>query len=189
MKISGEPGPIHAKARNEFAIKTGHALRRTARSLPILLLLIASAPVHAAEVAEHPDDGSLELLAPAVSTGTGLLLELALTLPEFTREKFAAAMATVGPEKINRRWTSPVVTLPPHPRSDVMGLTHEEVKAYMMEVQHLFDTGKANPVSDVGLISTQEDVILKPMLNHVAAFSNSVVRAYLLVQRTSTDDG
>ena len=48
----------------------------------------------------------------AVSTGTGLLLEPALTLPEFTRERFETAMATVGPEKIHKQWTSPVVTLP-----------------------------------------------------------------------------
>lgn len=44
-------------------------------------------------------------------------------------------------------------------------------------------------MSDVGLISTQEDVIRKPMLNHIAAFSNSVARVYLLVQKTSTDTG
>jgi hypothetical protein len=53
----------------------------------------------------------------------------------------------------------------------------------------LFDRGEAVPVSDVGLISTQEDVIRKPMLNHIAAFSNSVARVYLLVQKTSTDTG
>jgi hypothetical protein len=47
------------------------------------------------------------VIAPAVSTGTGLLLEPALTLPEFTREKFVAAMNTVGPEKIHRPWTMP----------------------------------------------------------------------------------
>ena len=38
------------------------------------------------------------------------------------------------------------------------------------------------------MISTQEDVIRRPMFNHVAAFSNSVVRVYLLVQKTSTDN-
>ena len=35
--------------------------------------------------------------------------------------------------------------------------------------------------SDEALISTQEDVIRQPMLNHVAAFSNDVIRAYLMV--------
>ncbi len=128
-------------------------------------------------------------IAPAVSTGTGLLLEPALTLPEFTREKFAAAMASVGSEKIQRPWTNPVVTLPPHPRTDVKGLTEVEVKAYMTEAKRLFSRGEAVPLSDVGLISTQEDVIRKPMLNHIAAFSNSVARVYLLVQKTSTDTG
>jgi hypothetical protein len=41
----------------------------------------------------------------------------------------------------------------------------------------------------VGLISTQEDVIRQPMLNHIAAFSNAAVRAYLLVQRTASGKG
>ena len=52
----------------------------------------------------------------------------------------------------------------------------------------LGDEGESIPISDVGLISTQEDVIRRPMFNHVAAFSNSVVRVYLLVQKTSTDN-
>ena len=134
-------------------------------------------------------DKAPKLIAPAVSNGTGLLLEPALTLPEFTREKFAAAMATVGPEKIHKPWTSPVVTLPPHPRTDVTGLTEDEVKSYMMEVKGMFSRGEAVPVSDVGLISTQEDVIRQPMLNHIAAFSNAVVRVYLLVQKTASDKG
>ena len=134
-------------------------------------------------------DKAPKLIAPAVSTGTGLLLEPALTLPEFTREKFAAAMATVGPEKIHKPWTSPVVTLPPHPRTDVKGLTEDEVKSYMMDVKGVFRRGEAVPVSDVGLVSTQEDVIRQPMLNHIAAFSNSVVRVYLLVQKTASDKG
>ena len=68
-------------------------------------LFCAAAPVGS------PANRSPQLIAPAVSTGTGLLLEPALTLPEFTREKFAAAMATVGAEKIRRPWTRPVVTL------------------------------------------------------------------------------
>jgi len=156
----------------------------------LLAILLAGVPVliHAA-AAEPGQDKTLKLIAPAVSTGTGLLLEPALTLPEFTREKFEAAMATVGPEKIHKPWTNPIVTLPPHPRADAKGLTHDEVRAYMTEVKRLFDTGQALPLSDVGLVSTQEDVIRKPMLNHIAGFSNETVRAYLLVQRTSTDKG
>ena len=143
----------------------------TVASLIVLFLLAVAAPVRAAAT-----DKTAKLIAPAVSTGTGLLLEPALTLPEFTREKFEAAMATVGPEKIHKPWTNAVVTLPPHPRADVKGLTEDEVKAYMMEAKRLFTEGKAVPTSEVGLISTQEDVIRQPMLNHIAAFSNSVVR-------------
>ena len=158
------------------------------RNLLVLLLLVVSAPVRAADTAEPATDKSLKLIAPAVSTGTGLLLEPALTLPEFTREKFETAMATVGTEKIHKQWTSPVVTLPPHPRAEVKGLTQDEVKDYMLAVKDLFERGEAVPTSEVGLISTQEDVIRKPMLNHIAAFSNSVVRAYLLVQKTSKDE-
>jgi hypothetical protein len=155
----------------------------------VLLLFALSATVGAQERVEPTKDKDLKLIAPAVSTGTGLLLEPALTLPEFTREKFVAAMNTVGSNKINKPWTNPVVTLAPHPRQNVQGLSHDEVKACMVEVKRLFDVGQAVPLSDVGLVSTQEDVIRKPMLNHIAAFSNSVVRAYLLVQKTATDKG
>jgi hypothetical protein len=153
------------------------------------LFLVVAAPSHAAEAVASVKNGTVKLIAPAVSTGTGLLLEPALTLPEFTREKFLSAMNTVGPERIHKPWTNPVVVLPPHSRAEAKGLTHDEVKAYMTEVKRLFDAGQAVPLSDVGLISTQEDVIRRPMLNHIAAFSNSVVRAYLLVQRTATDKG
>ena len=159
------------------------------RNLIILSLLNVAAPGHAADAVEPAKDEANKLIAPAVSTGTGLLLEPALTLPEFTREKFEAAMATVGPEKIHKPWTNAVVTLPPHPRAEVKGLTQDEVRDYMMEAKRLFTEGKAVPTSEVGLISTQEDVIRKPMLNHIAAFSNSVVRAYLLVQKTAPDKG
>jgi hypothetical protein len=155
----------------------------------ILSFLAAALPVCAAEAAEPAKDNGPNLIAPAVSTGTGLLLEPALTLPEFTREKFVEAMSTVGAEKIQKPWTNPVVVLPPHPRDDAKGLTHDEVKAYMTEAKRLFDAGQTVPTSEVGLISTQEDVIRKPMLNHIAAFSNSTVRAYLLVQKTATDKG
>jgi hypothetical protein len=163
------------------------ARSRIAAGLFTLLFLALAAPVRAGEVVEPAKDEVPELIAPAMSTATGLLLEPALTLPEFTREKFAEAMATVGPEKIHKQWTSPVVALRPHPRTDVKGLTQDEVKAYMMEAKHLFAAGNAVPVSDVGLISTQEDVIRRPMLNHIAAFSNALARVYLLVQRTVTD--
>jgi hypothetical protein len=138
---------------------------------------------------EPAKDKVPKLIAPAVSTGTGLLLEPALTLPEFTREKFEAAMASVGAEKIHKPWTNAVVPLPRHPRAEVKGLTQDEAKAYMMEAKRRFTAGEAVPLSDVGLISTQEDVIRKPMLNHIAAFSNEVARVYLLVQKTYSDNG
>ena len=164
--------------------KSNAGTNRRSRIVACLLILLFLAITFTVGAGE-----AIEPIAPAVSTGTGLLLEPALTLPDFTREKFKAAMATVGSEKIHKAWTSPVVTLPPHPRADVKGLTQDEVKAYMMEAKHLFADGKAVPISDVGLISTQEDVIRRPMLNHISAFSNSAVRVYLLVQKTATDEG
>jgi hypothetical protein len=128
-------------------------------------------------------------IAPAISTGTGLLLEPPLDLTQFTRAWFEKDSATVGAHRIRRPWTNPVVSLPPHPRSDVRGLTLDEVKAYMVEAKARFERGEAVPVSDVGLVSTQEDVVRQPMLNHIAGFSNDVVRVYLLVQKTATDTG
>jgi hypothetical protein len=97
-------------------------------------------------------------------------------------------MRTVGSEKIAKEWTSPVVALSDHPRTDAQGLTHDEIKNYMRQAKQMFDQGRAIPVSDVGLISTQEDVIRQPMLNHISAFTNSAVRVYLLVQKTASDD-
>ena len=126
-------------------------------------------------------------IAPAKSKSTGLLLEPDLDLSWYTREAFVEMISTVGKEKIGKKWTSPVVKLPAHPRREANGLTHDEIKTYMREAKRLFDTGKSIPVSDVGLISTQEDVIRRPMLNHIAAFENSSVRVFLLVQKTSTD--
>lgn len=123
-------------------------------------------------------------IAPAVSTDTGLLLEPPLDLSWFTREKFLAASSTVGAEKIQKKWTSPVVKLSEHPRNGAHGITRDEIKQYILDAKQLFDEGKAIPMSDVGLVSTQEDVIREPMLNHISAFENSVVRVYLLVQRT-----
>lgn len=128
-------------------------------------------------------------IAPAASTGTGLLLEPPLDLSAYTREKFIEMSSTIGTNRIAKKWTKPVVALPPHPRTGVSGLTEDEVKSYMMEARGRFDRGEAVPMSDVGLISTQEDVIRQPMLNHISAFSNSVARVYLLVQKTASDQG
>ena len=64
-------------------------------------------------------------------------------------------------------------------------MTEQEVKAYMFQVRNLFDQGAAVPISDVGLISTQEDIVRRPMFNHISAFANAVARVYLLVQKTN----
>jgi hypothetical protein len=135
------------------------------------------------------DPAAAPLIAPAVSTGTGLLLQPPLDLSWFTRDQFVTNVSSIGSNRIHRRWTSPVVPLPPHPRPEAKGLTEDEVKAYMMDARSRFDAGEAVPLSDAGLISTQEDVIRQPMLNHIAAFSNAVARVYLLVQKTATDKG
>ena len=138
---------------------------------------------------ESPKVDAPTPIAPAVSTNTGLLLEPPLDLSLFSHETFVRMVSTVGPEKIRKPWTSPVVTLTDHPRDDVNGLSVDEVGEYMMQVRALFDEGKAIPVSDAGLISTQEDVIRQPMLNHISAFENDVARVYLLVQKTASDRG
>ncbi len=127
------------------------------------------------------------LIAPAVSTGTGLLLEPPLDLSWFSREDFEAVCATVGAHRIHKSWTNPITSLPPHARSGGHGLTEPEVVGYMRQVKQLFDDGQSVPISDVGLISTQEDVNRRPMFNHIAAFSNATVRVFLLVQRTSRE--
>jgi hypothetical protein len=165
-----------------------NALRRLALAGLVLWLgwLSALRPA-AAETA--PDAKATPLIAPAVSTGTGLLLEPPLDLAAYTREKFVAETSTVGRRRIGRPWTNPVTALPPHPRAGAKGLTLAEVKAYMTDARRRFDRAEAVPLSDVGLISTQEDVIRKPMLNHIAAFSNAAVRVYLLVQKSSGDAG
>ena len=152
-------------------------------------LLIPVLMVSTAAPSSSESHGELQPIAPAASTATGLLLQPPLDLGWFTRERFVELSSTVGSNRIHKKWTSPVVALPPHPRADARGLTDDEVKAYMMEARRQFDEGKAVPVSDAGLISTQEDVIRQPMLNHIAAFSNSVVRVYLLVQKTAQDKG
>lgn len=152
-------------------------------------LLIFLIPSEAAETLKVHEYEPPALIAPAVPTGTGILLQPPLDLSKFTKDDFIQLTSTVGTNKIQKKWTNAVVTLPPHGRRDAHGLTEEEIKDYMLQARRLFDEGKANPVSDVGLISTQEDVIRRPMLNHISAFSNDVARAYLLVQKTSTDKG
>ena len=156
-------------------------LRCLSRVLAFFSLLVVVSPFSRA------NEPTVELIAPAKSLQTGLLLEPDLDLSWYSREKFVQMMRTVGAEKIQKKWESPVVQLPPHGKTNATGLTENEVKAYMRQVKQLFDGGKAIPVSDVGLISTQEDVIRKPMLNHISAFENSTVRVFLLVQKTSTD--
>lgn len=128
-------------------------------------------------------------IPPAVSLGTGLLLEPPLDLIAYTRDQFIAQSSSVGTNRIGKAWTRPVLPLPPHPRPGAKGLTEAEVKEYMLAVRERFERSEAVPASDVGLVSTQEDVVRRPMLNHIAAFSNDVARVYLLVQKTSTDKG
>ncbi len=153
-----------------------------------VLLLAPLAALRGADSPAAPENEPPPLIKPAEPTGTGLLLQPPLDLSEFTTEKFVGLSSTVGTNRIHKKWTSPVVTLPPHTRGEVHGLTEREVKDYMVQVRRLFDEGAANPVSDAGLISTQENVIRRPMLNHISAFSNAVARVYLLVQKTSTDE-
>ena len=148
-------------------------------------ILVCSLKSGAADLPASDDAPSL--IKPAASTDTGLLKQPPLDLSKFSTEDFNKLSASVGLDRIHKTWTNPVVTLPPHPRSPVHGLTEAEVKQYMLRVRRLFDDGKAIPVSDAGLISTQEDVVRRPMLNHVSAFSNGVARVYLLVQKESTD--
>ena len=148
----------------------------------VVLGLFLGVPGHRA--GPHAASGTDASTAPrpVASTGSGLLLEPPVDLARFTREDFEAYSATVGPAKIRRPWTSAITPLPSHPRAEAHGLTEPEIKETMLRLRDLFDQGKSVPVSDVGLISTQEDVIRKPMYNHVAAFANPTVNAYLLVQ-------
>jgi hypothetical protein len=130
-----------------------------------------------------------KLIAPAKSLGTGLPFLPDLDLSKFTTDEFVRLSSSVGTNRIRKSWTSPCVMLPPHARKDPHGLTLDEVKEYMAQARQLFDDGKAIPVSDTGLISSQEDVIRRPMLNHISAFSNEVARVYLLVQKSSNEKG
>lgn len=166
------------------------ALRFTAALVLLwVLVLIPLSLLHADEAARTTTQSPLPLIKPAMPTGTGLLLEPPLDLSGFTHEEFVGVSSTVGREKIGRPWTNAVTALPPHPRGEVHGLSEQEVQAYMVQVSRLFDQGATVPMSDVGLISTQEDVIRRPMFNHIAAFSNAVARVYLLVQKTARDKG
>ncbi len=151
------------------------------------LLLVSVVSLERSNSAKDLEKEALPLIKPAASTGTGLLLQPVLDLSYFSTEDFVTLSSSVGTNRIHKRWTNAVVALPPPARSDIHGLTEQEVKDYMEQVRGFFKEGKAIPISDAGLISTQEDVIRKPMLNHISAFSNSVARVYLLVQKTSTD--
>ncbi|MEO8350079.1 MAG: cytochrome c [Chthoniobacteraceae bacterium] len=128
------------------------------------------------------------VLKPVASTGSGLLLEPPVDLSKFTHADFVKVSSTAGPEKLNKAWITATVPLPPHSRADVKGLTRAEIEDYMLQARRLFDSGGAVPISDVGLISTQEDVIRRPMLNHVSGFSNAVANVYLLVQKPAEAD-
>ena len=163
-------------------------------SVTCVVLLAAWTHSRSALAAEPPEYTDPPPIPAAASTKTGLLLEPPLDLDWLTREKFIEMSSTIGRDKIGKKWTSPVAKLPVNARNGVKGLTKDgltkdEVKAYMTLAKSLFERGESVPISDVGLISTQEDVIRKPMLNHVAAFANSDAQVYLLVQRTSTDKG
>jgi hypothetical protein len=129
----------------------------------------------------------ITLIKPAKSSHTGLPLLPDLDLSQFSTAEFIRLSSSIGTNRIRKTWTSPVMKLPAHSRTNVHGMTLEEVKEYMTRARRLFDEGMAIPMSDVGLVSTQEDVVRRPMLNHIAAFSNAVARVYLLVQKTSTD--
>jgi hypothetical protein len=161
------------------------------KAIPVLIAVICSSLTEEAYSAEaiQLEKPSLPLIKPAVTTATGLLLQPDLDLSGFSAEEFNTLSSSIGLDRIHKKWTVPVVTLPSISHSNLHGLSHQEVKDYMFQVRDLFNAGNANPVSDVGLISTQEDVIRRPMLNHIAAFSNATVRAFLLVQKTSTDKG
>lgn len=126
-------------------------------------------------------------MAPVRSLGTGLLLEPPWDISGFDRARFESMASTVGAQRIRRPWSNAVVAWPSHSRPGARGLSQAEVREYMARARAWFDRGDAVPVSDVGLISTQEDVIRQPMLNHIAAFSNEVARVYLLVQKTASD--
>ena len=126
---------------------------KTTRVLTPLLVTLASAALGQTSAGHPHSAATLKLIAPAVSTRSGLLLEPALDLSDFTREKFIKAIATIGPQNLHGAWSAPVEPLPLHPRSQTAGLTHDEVLAYMTEAKRLFDSGHAIPVADVASMS------------------------------------
>ncbi|MCA9188336.1 MAG: hypothetical protein R3E01_35325 [Pirellulaceae bacterium] len=157
--------------------------------LSILTTTVAIAGAQGEEGQSVSGSSEATPIRPAASLATGLLLEPPLELAWFTRERFVKESSNIGAEKIQKVWTSPVKRFPPHQGKTGAGLSEDDVKTYMRQAKAWFDQGNAIPVSDVGLVSTQEDVIRQPMLNHIAAFENEMVRAYLLVQRTLSDTG
>jgi len=155
--------------------------------LSVLGWFTVGVPGHGEETSKTSPHAPSATPPPVRSTGTGLLLEPPLMLTNVTRGQFLEMAATIGKQRIGRPWTQPVLPLPEPTGRKASALTLSEIRDYMVEARRRFDAGDSVPVSDVGLISTQEDVIRQPMLNHIAAFSNSVARVYLLVQRTATD--
>jgi hypothetical protein len=151
-----------------------------------IVMAAASFYLTASPIPAQADDAPA-LIKPAASTSTGLLKQPPLDLSAFSTDEFVKLSSSVGLDRIHKIWSNAVVTLPAHTRSPVNGLNTNEVKEYMALARRMFDKGEANPISDAGLISTQEDVVRRPMLNHISAFSNEVARVYLLVQKTSTD--
>ena len=163
--------------------------RRLARKRPslaqALLAIVLFASTALGQTSDEPVDKDANVTpnAPVISRGTGLLRQPPLSLSDFTHAQFVAAMDTVAHQAVHKAWTTPVVPLPLLSHPHETGLDHEQVMAYMTEARRLFEAGQASPVSDVGLISSQEDVVRQPMLNTIAAFSNREVRAYILVQK------
>ena len=98
---------------------------------------VAKEPITDAIVVTAPKEDQAIPIAPAKSIASGLLLEPDLDLEWFTHEKFVEMVSNVGKHKIGKPWKKPYVTLPPHDRSEVKGLTEEEIKQYMFTVRDL----------------------------------------------------
>jgi hypothetical protein len=148
----------------------------------VCLAILIARPYASADSTQNAS--KIPLIAPPKPLGTGLLLQEPLPLDWYTREMFESDSKSIGEDRIEKPWTSPITTLPNHDQKNVQGLKIDEVFRYMELARNYFDEGKAIPMSDVGLISTQEDVIRRPMLNHISVFENDVARVYLLVQKT-----
>lgn len=162
------------------------AVKRTslARALLAIVLVASTVPGQTSDEPVDKDANATHATnAPVISRGTGLLRQPPLSLSDFTHAQFVAAIEPIGHETFHKAWTTPVVPLPLLSHPHETGLDHEQVMAYMREARGLFEAGQASSVSDVGLISSQEDVVRQPMLNTIAAFSNREVRAYILVQK------